>query len=66
VGDTGAGQRGAILYTVVESYSRRGIDAHAYIKDVLTRLPSMTNHQIHEILLANWAKTRRPLQQLAS
>ena len=37
MGEAGAGQRGAILYTVVESCRRRGIDPHAYLKDVLAR-----------------------------
>ena len=40
-GSAQAGQRGAILYTVVESCRRRGIDPLAYLRDVLTRLPSM-------------------------
>ena len=45
-GEAGAGERGAILYTVIESCRRRGIDPYAYLKDVLTRLPSMTNRQL--------------------
>ena len=43
VGEANAGQRGAILYTLIESCRWRGIDLHAYVRDVLTRLPSMTN-----------------------
>ena len=66
MGEAGAGQRGAILYTIVESCRRRGLDPYAYLKDVLTRLPSMTNHQVRDILPANWAKARRPLRQLAA
>jgi transposase len=66
MGEAGAGQRGAILYTVVESCRRRGLDPYAYLKDVLTRLPAMTNHQIPEILPATWAKTRQPRQKLAA
>ena len=38
VGDADAGQRGAILYTLIESCRRRGIDPHAYLRDVLARL----------------------------
>ncbi len=44
VGDAGAGQRGAILYTVVESCRRRRIDPYANFRDVLTRLPQTTDH----------------------
>ena len=41
-GDADAGQRSAILYTITESCRCRGIDPQAYLRDVLTRLPSMT------------------------
>jgi hypothetical protein len=41
VGAADTGQRGAILYTIVEKSRRRGIDPSAYLRDVLTRLPKM-------------------------
>lgn len=66
MGDADAGERGAIIYTVIESCRRRGIDPYAYLKDVLTRLPKMTNHQIPEITPAAWAKTRLRLQRPAA
>ena len=66
IGDAGAGERGAIIYTLIESCRRRGIDPHAYLKDVLTRLPSMTNRQIPEVTPAAWAKTRLQLQRQAA
>ena len=40
MGDADAGERGAIIYTVIESCRRRGIDPYAYLQDVLTRLPT--------------------------
>ncbi len=66
MGEAGAGQRGAILYTVVESCRRRGLDPYAYLKDVLTRLPDMKNHQLPEILPAAWARSRQPLHKIAA
>ena len=60
VGEAGAGQRGAILYTLIESCRRRWIDPHAYLRDVLTRLPSMTNWQIKDITPEAWARSLRP------
>ena len=67
MGDADAGDRGAIIYTVIESYRRRSIDPYAYLKDVLTRLPSMTNWQIHEVTPAAWAKAHlQVLRQTAS
>ena len=67
IGEADAGQRSAIIYTVIESCRRRGLDPYAYLRDVLTRLPNMTNHQIPEVIPAAWAKTQRtPQLQAAS
>ena len=37
------------FYTLIESCRRRGIDPYAYLRDVLTRLPSMTTSQIQNL-----------------
>jgi transposase len=37
IGEAEAGERGAFLYTIVESCRRRGLDPYAYLRDVLTR-----------------------------
>jgi len=66
IGDADAGQRSAIIYTVIENCRRRGLDPFAYLREVLTRLPNMTNWQIPEITPQAWAKVQRPLQRLAS
>lgn len=66
VGDAEAGQRGAIIYTVIESCRRRGLNPFAYLRDVLSRLPSMTNHQVVEVIPAAWAKAQQNLRKLAA
>ena len=48
--------RSAILYTVIENCRRRGIDPFSYLKEVFTRLPSMTNWQVKDITPKAWAK----------
>jgi transposase len=58
IGDAGAGERSAIIYTVIESCRRRQIDPYTYLRDVLTRLPHMTNRQIPEVTPEAWAKAR--------
>ena len=63
IGGAQAGQRSAIIYTVVESCRRRGLDPLSYLRDVLSRLPRMTNHQIPEVLPAAWAKTQQLKQR---
>jgi len=44
IGHPDAGQRSAIIYSLVVSCQRHGKDPFAYLRDVLTRLPRMTNH----------------------
>jgi hypothetical protein len=66
IGEASAGDRSAILYTLIESCRRRGIEPYAYLREVLTRLPHMTNRQIPEVIPAAWAKTRRQEQPLTA
>lgn len=61
IGEANAGERSAILYTIIESCRRRHLDPYAYLRDVLTRLPHMTNWQIPEVIPSAWKST--PLQQ---
>ncbi len=56
IGESEAGERSAILYTVVECCRRRGIDPYAYLRDTFTRLPSATNWQIKDLTPEAWAK----------
>jgi len=58
-GEAEAGERSAIVYTIIESCRRRGIDPYAYLRDVLTRLPAMTNWQIRDITPEEWSKSQR-------
>lgn len=59
IGDAEAGERSAILYTIIESCRRREIDPYSYLREVLTRLPTMTNRQIPDVTPEAWAKARR-------
>ena len=59
IGDAGAGERSAIIYTLVESCRRRQIDPWAYRRDVLTRLPHLTNRPIGQVTPEAWAKEQR-------
>lgn len=44
----------AVLFSVITSCRNRGLDPHAYLKGVLDRLPTMTNHQVPEVTPAAW------------
>jgi hypothetical protein len=67
IGEAEAGERSAILYTIVECCRRRGIDPYAYLRDILTRLPSATNWQIKDLTPEAWARSTAslPLAQAA-
>jgi len=56
IGHAEAGERSAILYTIVECCRRRGLDPFAYLRDTLTRLPSATNWQIEDLTPEAWAR----------
>jgi hypothetical protein len=43
-----------VIYTIIQSCRRRGINPQEYLTDVLRRLPSMTNHQVAELLPSRW------------
>jgi len=66
-GDANAGQRSAIIYTIIENCRRHGLDPYAYLRDVLTKLPKLTNRQIGDLTPAAYAKAlQKPELRAAS
>jgi hypothetical protein len=63
IGDADAGQRSAILFTIIENCRRLGINPFEYLRDVLTRLPKLTNRQTHTVTPAAWAKEQEQTQE---
>jgi transposase len=59
VGHPDAGWRSAVIYTIIQSCRRYGINPQEYLTDVLSRLPAMTTSQVPELLPAHW-KPRQP------
>ena len=59
IGGAEAGERSAILFTIIENCRRCGIDPSEYLRDILTRLPSMTNRQTHTVTPQAWAKEQK-------
>ncbi|HEY4300648.1 MAG TPA: IS66 family transposase [Candidatus Didemnitutus sp.] len=56
IGHPEAGQRSAIIYSLVGSCQRHGKDPLAYLRHVLTRLPAMTTRDdLAPLLPANWS-----------
>ena len=55
IGGADTGQRSAVLYTFVENIRKAGVDPFGYLKDVLERLPAMTNQDdLRPLLPLNW------------
>ncbi len=46
IGDAEAGERSAIVFTVIEACRRRGIDPFAYLRDVFTRMRTSTRNSM--------------------
>ncbi len=59
IGEAEAGQRSATLFTIIEACRSRGIDPQTYLREVLTRLPTLTNRQIKEVTPEAWSKAQQ-------
>jgi hypothetical protein len=54
IGHPEAGWRSAVIYSMIVSCRRRGINPQDYLTDVLSRLPSITINRVGELTPANW------------
>ena len=54
IGHPEAGWRSAVIYSILISCRRRGLNPQDYLADVLARLPSAKITQIQEFLPAHW------------
>jgi transposase len=53
-GSQRGGHAAATLYSLIESAKRHQLDPFAYLRDILTRIPTQPNSRIHELLPDNW------------
>ena len=58
IGHPSAGWRSAVMYSVLGSCRRRGLNPYEYLTDVLARLPSTKITEIHSLLPAHWKRAR--------
>ena len=59
IGHPDAGWRSAVIYSVIVSCRRRGIDPWEYVRDVLNRLPAMKQAQLPTLLPRCWKPAER-------
>ena len=57
IGHPSAGDRSAILYTLLGSCRRHDLNPFDYLKDLFTRLPAAKITEIKQFTPAAWAKT---------
>ena len=63
-GSLRAGQRAAAIMSLIQSAKLNGHDPYAYLKDVLTKLPTHKNSQIAQLLPHRWQPAQsHPLPQ---
>ena len=53
-GSLHAGQRAAAIMSLIQSARLNGHDPYAYLKEVLTRLPTQKNSEIADMLPHRW------------
>jgi hypothetical protein len=56
IGHPEAGERSAVIYTLLGSCRRHGINAFDYLKDLFTRLPSAKITEIKQFTPRAWAR----------
>jgi hypothetical protein len=53
-GSDEGGRRAAVVYSLVESCRRHGIDPYAYLRDVIARVGGYPAKRLKELMPANW------------
>ena len=54
MGSQQAGERAAVMLSLIESAKLNGHDPWAYLKDVFERLPTLKNRDLELLLPHNW------------
>jgi transposase len=65
-GSEEAGERSAVIYTLVENCRMHGVEPYTYLKDVLERLPTATNQTVARLTPLAWKKSRLNPLKLAA
>jgi hypothetical protein len=56
-GSLRSGKRAAAIMSLIQSARLNGHDPYAYLKDVLTRLPTQRASEIEELLPHKWSES---------
>src|SRR2546426_338172 len=58
IGHPQAGERSAVIYTLLGSCGRHGLNPFDYLKDLFTRLPGAKITEINQFTPKDWAKAK--------
>ena len=58
IGEAGAGERSAIIFTIIEACRSQKINPYDYLRDLFTRMPTLAASQYDSLTPANWAAAR--------
>ena len=59
-------ERSAVIYTLLGSCRRHGVNPFDYLKDLFTRLPAAKITRIKEFTAAVWAKNNAKMRVIAT
>jgi transposase len=57
-GSEEAGERNAVIYTLIQNCRMHGVEPGAYLKDILERLPRMLHRDVDQLTPLNWKQAR--------
>jgi len=66
VGHPDAGQRSAVIYSVLGSCRRHGLNPAEYLQDIFERLPKAKTSELKSLTPAAWAKAERAANRSAA
>ncbi len=59
-GSDKGGERAAIIYTLIETCKRHGVEPYAYLRDILGRIASHPINALYELFPQNWTPRPQP------
>jgi transposase len=63
IGHPDAGQKSAVIYSILGSCRRAGVNPFEYLVDVFKRLPDMKMNQLDQLLPSRWAELQNAQSQ---
>jgi transposase len=65
IGHPEAGEKSAILYSIIETCRAYKINPGEYLKDVLSKLPTMKNTEVHNYTPSKWLERKNSVLKVA-